>query len=117
MGPVSDSVDFFTDALVFAGQGFGYGDLTRPPLFPFIISLFIRMGYTSINTIFYIDGGLFVFGVIGLFMLLKTKFNDLASFLGGLLYATFPIVLTILGVGFSDFSSVSFPYGLFIFWF
>jgi hypothetical protein len=101
-------VDFFTDALVFAGQGFGYADLTRPPLFPLITSLFVRIGYTSINTIFYIDGGSFLFGVIGLFLLLKIKFNDLESFLGGLLYATFPITLTILGFGFSDLSSVSF---------
>ena len=52
IGPVSDSIDFFTDALVFAGHGIGYSDLSRPPLFPFIISLFIRLGYTSINTIF-----------------------------------------------------------------
>ena len=108
IGPISDSVDFFTDALVFAGQGFGYADLTRPPLFPLITSLFVRIGYTSINTIFYIDGGSFLFGVIGLFLLLKIKFNDLESFLGGLLYATFPITLTILGFGFSDLSSVSF---------
>jgi hypothetical protein len=108
IGPVSDTVDFFTNALVFAGQGIGYSDLTRPPFFSFITSLFIRMGYTSINTIFYVDGGLFIFGVIGLFMLLKVKFNDLESFLGGLLYATFPILLTILAVGFSDISSVSF---------
>ena len=41
-------------------------------------------------------------------MLLKIKFNNLESFLGGFLYATFPIVLTILGVGFSDLTSVSF---------
>ncbi len=108
IGLISDSVDFFTDALVFAGQGFGYADLTRPPFFPFIASLFVRLGYTSINTIFYVDGGSFVFGVIGLFLLLKIRFSDLESFLGGLLYATFPITLIILGFGFSDLSSVSF---------
>jgi hypothetical protein len=108
IGPVSDSIDFFTDALVFAGHGIDYSDLLRPPLFPFIISLFIRLGYTSINTIFAVDGGLFVFGVIGMFMLLKIKFNDLESFLGGLIYATFPIILTLLGFGFSDLASVSF---------
>ena len=108
IGLISDSVDFFTDALVFAGQGFGYADLTRPPLFPIIASLFVRLGYTSINTIFYVDGISFVFGVIGLFLFLKIRFNDLESFLGGLLYATFPITLTILGFGFSDLSSVSF---------
>ena len=107
IGLISDSVDFFSDALVFAGQGFGYADLTRPPFFPLIASLFVRLGYTSINTIFYVDGGCFVFGVIGLFLLLKIKFNDLQSFLGGLLYATFPIVLTYVGFGFSDLASVS----------
>ena len=108
IGLISDSVDFFTDALVFAGQGFGYADLMRPPFFPLIASLFVRMGYTSINTIFYVDGGSFVFGVIGLFLLLRIKFNDLESFLGGLLYASFPIVLIYLGFGFSDLASVSF---------
>ena len=76
------------------------------------------MGYISINTIFYVDGGLFVFGVIGLFMLLKIRFNDLESFLGGLLYATFPIVLTILAVGFSDICQCIFlDLGYFISWF
>jgi hypothetical protein len=108
IGPVSDTIDFFTDALVFAGHGIGYSDLLRPPLFPFIISLFIRLGYTSINTIFAVEGGLFVFGVIGMYMLLKIKFNDLESFLGGLIYATFPVVLVLLGFGFSDLSSISF---------
>ena len=108
MGPVSDTIDFFTNALVFAGKGIEYSDLLRPPFFSFITSLFIRLGYTSIDTIFFVDGGLFVFGVVGMFLLLKIKFNDLESFLGGLLYATFPIVLTVLAIGFSDLSSVSF---------
>ena len=39
----------------------------------------------------------------------------LESFLGALLYATFPIVLTIVGVGFSDLSSVSFTIWAFYF--
>ena len=115
MGPVSDSFDFLSNALVFAGHGTGYSDLLRPPFFSFIISLIFRLGYISSSVIFYVDGGLFVFGVIGLFMLLKTRFNDLESFLGGLLYATFPIVLTNLGVGFSDLASVSFTIWTFYF--
>jgi 4-amino-4-deoxy-L-arabinose transferase-like glycosyltransferase len=108
MGAVSDSYDFLANALVFAGQGMGYSDLLRPPLFSFIISLIFRLGYVSVTTIFYVDGGLFVFGIIGMFMLLKLKFTDLESFLGGLIYATFPITLLILGFGFSDLASVSF---------
>ena len=47
IGPLSDSIDFFANALVFAGQGYGYSDLIRPPFFSFIISIFVRIGYAS----------------------------------------------------------------------
>lgn len=107
IGPISDSFDFLSNALVYAGQGMGYADLTRPPFFGFLISLVFRMGYISSSVIFYVDGIMFIFGVIGLYMLLKLRFNDLESFLGALIYSTFPIVLIILGVGFSDLASVS----------
>ena len=115
IGPISDSFDFLSNALVYAGQGMGYSDLLRPPFFPFLISLVFRAGYISTNVVFYMDGLLFIFGVVGLFLLLKTRFNDLESFLGALLYATFPIVLTIVGVGFSDLASVSFTIWAFYF--
>ena len=108
MGPVSDSFDFLSNALLLAGKGYGYSDLLRPPFFSFIISLFFRLGYMSPITIFVLDGVFFVFGVIGMFLFLKLRFNDLESFLGGLLYATFPVVLLILGFGFSDLVTVSF---------
>ena len=108
IGPVFDSLVFLSNALVFTGHGTGYSNLLIPPFFPFIISLVFRLGYLSANVIFIVDGILFVFGVIGLYILLKLKFNDLESFLGGLLFATFPIVLTYLGFGFSDLASVSF---------
>ena len=51
IGPVSDSFDFLSNALVFAGQGIGYSDLLRPPFFSFIISLIFRLGY--ISTMYY----------------------------------------------------------------
>ncbi|MCE7697944.1 MAG: glycosyltransferase family 39 protein, partial [Methanobacterium paludis] len=108
IGPLSDSCDFLSNALVYAGQGMGYSDLMRPPLFSFITSLVFRLGYVSTNTIFVMDGVLFVFGVIGFYLLLKLRFNDIESFLGALIYSTFPIVLAVLGCGFSDLASVSF---------
>ncbi len=108
LGPLSDTCDFLSNALVFAGQGMGYSDLVRPPFFSFITSLFFRLGYVSTATIFVVDGLIFVLGVIGFFLFLKLRFNDIESFLGGLLYATFPIVLAVLGVGFSDLAGVSF---------
>ncbi|MBZ2166163.1 glycosyltransferase family 39 protein [Methanobacterium sp. VT] len=108
LGPVSDSFDFLSNALLFAGHGNGYSDLLRPPLFPFIISIFFRLGYVYSSTIFAVDGGIFIFGVIGMFLFLKLRFSSIESFLGGLLYSTFPVVLISLGFGFSDLVSVSF---------
>ena len=115
IGPVVDTCDFLSNALIFAGQNTGYFDLTRPPFFSFLTSLFFRMGYVSPTTIFALDGILYIFGVAGLFFLLKTHFNDNLSFLGSLLYATFFTVLVYVGVGFSDIASVSFTIWAFYF--
>ncbi|MFZ0442661.1 MAG: glycosyltransferase family 39 protein, partial [Methanobacterium sp.] len=107
MGPVSDSVVFLANAITYAGQGTGYSNLLFPPFFSFMVSLFFRLGYVYSSTLFVVDGLLYIFGVIGLYLLLRMRFNELESFLGGLLYATFPIVIVILGIGLSDLGSVS----------
>ncbi len=108
LGPIWDTYDFLSNALVFAGQGMGYSDLVRPPLLPFLTSLFFRLGYVVPATIFGLDGTIFVFGVIGFYLLLKIHFNDIESFLGALLFATFPVVLTFAGSGLTDVPSLSF---------
>lgn len=107
IGPVSDSVVYMANALYFAGQGIGYTNLLFPPFFPILVSIVYRLGYIATETVFIVDGLLFIFGVVGMFLLLKIRFNVLESFLGALLYATFPIVLIILGLGLSDLPSVS----------
>lgn len=107
IGPLSDSCDFLSNALVFAGQEMSYFDPSRPPLFSFLISLIFRIGYVSTNIIFILDGLLYIFGVAGMYFLLKLQFNNIKSFLGALLYATFPMVLIIMSTGFSDLAGVS----------
>lgn len=107
MGPVSDSVVFLANALTMAGQGTGYSNLLFPPFFSFVVSIFFKMGYVYSSTIFYLDGAFFVLGVLGLYLLLKLKFNEIESFLGALLYTTFPIVIIILGLGLSDLPGVA----------
>ncbi len=107
MGPLSDACDFLSNALVFAGQDTGYSDLIRPPLFSFLLSLIFRTGYVSTNAIFVLDSLMYLLGVVGLFFLLKLRFNDLQSFLGALLFATFSTVLVVMSTGFSDLASVS----------
>lgn len=114
IGPFSDSCDFLCNAFVFTGNT-GYFDPSRPPFFSVLISIIFLTGYISTNVIFILDGLLYLFGVIGLYFLLKLRFNDLKSFLGALLYSTFPIILVFMSTGFSDLASVSFTIWAFYF--
>ena len=108
LGPNEDTYTYLANALVFAGQGTGYADLTRPPLLSFLTSLFFRLGYVSPTVIFALDGAIFVFGVIGFYLLLKIRFSDMESLLGSLLFVTFPVTLSFVGFGFTDIPSLSF---------
>jgi 4-amino-4-deoxy-L-arabinose transferase-like glycosyltransferase len=108
IGPIWDTFDFLSNAIYFAGQGFGYVDLTRPPVLPLLTSIFFRLGFVSIEPIFILDGIFYIIGVLGLYLLLKLRFNSLESFLGSLLFATFPIVLFFTGLGLSDVPSLTF---------
>lgn len=107
IGPASDTCDFLSNALVFAGQSGVYSDLIRPPFFSFLLSLIFRLGYISSIPIFVLDGLFYFFGVIGLYLLLKLRFNAIESFLGALLFATFPEILYVMGFGLSDIASTS----------
>lgn len=107
IGPTWDTYDFLSNALVFAGQGTGYADLLRPPLLSFLTSIFFRLGYISPTTIFAVDGAMFIFGVIGFYLLLKQYFNNVESFLASLIFVSFPTVLSFVGLGLTDVPSIS----------
>lgn len=107
IGPAWDTYAFLINAEYFAGQSFGSVDFIRPVLLSFLTSLFFRLGYVSEMTIFAIDGAFFVFGVIGLYLFLKLRFNNIQSFLGALLFISFPVVLLWAGAGYTDVASTS----------
>lgn len=107
IGPMWDTYDFLSNALLFAGKSSGYSDLNRPPLLPFLTSIFFRFGEVTEATIFALDGVFEVLGVIGLYFFLKLRFSEFISFLGALLFVTFPITLLFSGAGLTDIPSVS----------
>ena len=107
LGPISDTFDLLADAALFAGKGFGYADLNRPPILSLLASIFFIFDGISTWPIFVVDGVLYVFGCIGLYLFLKEYFDPLMSFIGSLLFATFPLILTFAGVGYNDVSSVA----------
>jgi 4-amino-4-deoxy-L-arabinose transferase-like glycosyltransferase len=108
IGPGWDTFAFLANAMDFAGKGFGYAEFDRPPFLSFLTSIPFRLGYTNEATIFFVDGILFVFGVVGLYLFLKLRFDSIQSFLGALLFASFPVILSWVGLGYTDVASVSF---------
>ncbi|GAB4312148.1 MAG: hypothetical protein Kow0019_10930 [Methanobacteriaceae archaeon] len=107
IGPGWDTYAFLANAMEFAGKGFGYAEFDRPPFLSFLTSIPFRLGYTDESTIFFVDGCLFVFGVVGLYLFLKIRFDSIESFLGALLFSSFPVILSWVGVGYTDVASVS----------
>jgi len=106
IGPVWDTYDLMSSAALMADKGIGYFDLLRPPFLPFLTSIYFRFDGLAMWPIAAIDGIIFILGVLGLYLFFKLRFNALTSFLGALIFATFPIVLTYVGAGFTDTPSV-----------
>lgn len=105
--PAYDTYDLLANAALFAGKGIGYSDLLRPPLLPFLTSIYFMFDGLDMSAILAIDGLLHIFGCVGLYLLLKERFSPLISFIGGLLYATSPLILVNAAVGYNDVPSIS----------
>lgn len=106
IGASTDTFDRLANAAEFAGKSINYTDLNRPPFISFLTAIFFFFGDLSVTPIFIVDGLSYIAGCIGLYLFLHERFSPLVSFLGSLLFSTFPIVLTFAGAGFTDVSSV-----------
>lgn len=106
--PYWDVFNYLNNALFFASMNGGGVISYLHPLIPFLNSLFFRMGYVSINVIFIITSLIFVFGVIGFYLLLKERFNPMQSLLGSLIFISLPVVFPWVASGGIDIPGVSF---------
>ncbi len=105
--PYWDVFNYLNNALYFTGVGKG-NVLYLPPVIPFLTSLFFKAGYVSINAIFILDSIIFVIGVLGLYLLLNQRFDNIQSFTGSLMFISFPVVLSWAATGGIDIPGVSF---------
>lgn len=105
--PAYDTYDLLANAALFAGKGIGYSDLLRPPLLPFLTSIYFMIDGLNIWAIFVIDGLLSILGCVGLYLFFKERFTPLISFVGSFLYATSPLILIFIAAGYYDIPSVS----------
>lgn len=106
--PYYDVFVYLNNALIFAGIPVGnVSVIYLSPLMPFLTGLIFRLGYISANTTFILDAVVFVFGVLGLYLLFRERFNQVQSFAGSLIFLSFPLVLTWAVSGAIDVPGVS----------
>ncbi|OPY25094.1 MAG: hypothetical protein A4E27_01050 [Methanobacterium sp. PtaU1.Bin242] len=107
--PYYDVFVYLNNALIFAGIPVGnMSVIYLSPLMPLLTSLVFRAGYISENVIFIMDGFIFVFGIIGLYLLFKERFNEIQSFTGCLIFLSFPLIFAWAVSGGIDVPGVSF---------
>jgi hypothetical protein len=91
--PYYDVFVYLNNGLIYAGIPVGnISVIYLPPLMPFLASLFFRLGYMSVHTIFIIDGMILIFGVIGLYLLFRMRFTEIQSTMGCLIFLSFPLI-------------------------
>lgn len=105
-GPAYDTFALLSTALGMAGKT-NFFELTRPPLIPFILSLFFRTGLTTEMVVYALEGFFYILGGVGLFLLLRRRISPLFSLCGALLFLTFPDVVVNVGFGATDIMAIS----------
>ncbi len=100
---------YLIEALRMSGveiEGYAYVNYL-PPFVPFLTSLLFRMGFVSLASIFITSGVFFFVGIMGMFYLLRLRFNNFYAFFGAFLYATLFININWVGNGTLDIGFVA----------
>ena len=97
---------YLNNALKMAGMGVG-DTLYLSPFLPFITSLFFRADFIYESTLFAISGVFYFLGTLGLYLLLKMRFNEWESLVGALSFATFTVVIIWAVSGALDVPAIS----------
>lgn len=100
---VRDVFFYLNNALFYAGYNTGFEN-TRglSPLIPMITSIFFRMGFISDGTIIIVSSVFYIFSALGMYFLLRLRFDEVLSFTGSMILSTFPIVIVWITKGMLD---------------
>lgn len=100
---VRDVFFYLNNALFYAGYETGLEN-TRglSPLIPMITSIFFRMGFISDFTIMAVSSVFYIFAALGMYFLLRLRFDEVLSFTGSMILSTFPLVIVWITKGMLD---------------
>ena len=100
---VRDVFFYLNNALFYAGYDTGM-ETTRglSPLIPMITSIFFRLGFIADTTIIIVSSVFYIFAALGMYFLLRLKFDEVLSFTGSMILSTFPLVIVWVTKGMLD---------------
>ena len=103
----SDVYVYLLNAIYYTGHNIhSTRNIYLSPIICFLTSILMNLGIKDANSLRIITGLFAVIGNIGLYFLLRTKFDKILSLTGVILYATFALNLTWLGNGTLDIPGV-----------
>ena len=104
----SDIYIYLLNALYFTGININStSTISLSPVICFLTSILFYAGIKNQLAIMIISALFAIFGNIGFYLLLKTRFSEILSFCGAILYSTFAINLTWFANGSVDIPAVS----------
>ena len=104
-----DVFTYLNVALQYSGVVTGSTNLVSgPPLMPFLTSLVFRLGFVSSSVIIILNAIIFIFGVVGLYLLFNERFNEIQSFTACLIYISLPLIFSWAASGSIDVPAISF---------
>lgn len=108
VGPGWDTFAFLANAAQFAGRGFGYTELHRPPFLSWLVAIAFRAGAPLDQTVIqWIDGVLSFSGVLVFYLIFRRRFTTVAAASGALLLLAVTPLWAYLGLGYTDTASIA----------
>ena len=104
---VRDVFFYLNNALFYAGYDVGLPD-TRglSPFIPMLTSIFFRMGFISDLTIIVVSSAFYILAALGMYFLLRLRFNEVMSFTGSMILSTFPLIIVWVTKGMLDIPGI-----------
>lgn len=107
-GPGWDTYAFLANAAEFAGRGYGYAELHRPPFLSLLAALVFRLGVPMHEAVIqWIDGAITLSGIAAFYLVARRRFRPLLSGVGALMLLGIQPLWGYLGSGYTDFPSVA----------
>lgn len=98
---------YLANAMLFSGHNIG-SQLSVPPVLSLLTSIVFSLGFVGESSLFIVSGILFVFLVIGTYLLFNERFDCEISLLASLIFSMFSLIVTWALTGATDVPALCF---------